>query len=102
LPDSIVCFKTQNETIKQFTFLLIRDAKEYLDHIAPSTAQKNINLDILSNLPIPLPPIEEQSRIIAKVDELMLECDNLMEVTKKSMMEGQKLLESVLGKMFNN
>jgi type I restriction enzyme S subunit len=55
-----------------------------------------INQGMLVNLPIPLPPISEQHRIVAKVDELMALCDQL----EDSLVEGEqtrsKLLEAVL------
>ena len=38
---------------------------------------KNLNLTELSSLRIPLPPIAEQQRIVANVDELMALCDAL-------------------------
>ena len=42
------------------------------------TAQKNIvSVDELKNEPFPLPPLAEQHRIVAKVDELMALCDQL-------------------------
>jgi type I restriction enzyme S subunit len=44
---------------------------------APATAQKNINLGILNAVLIPLPPLAEQHRIVAKVDELMALCAKL-------------------------
>ena len=48
----------------------MRTAKADLLAFAPATAQKNINLDILMQVLIPLPPLAEQHRIVAKVDEL--------------------------------
>ncbi|RSE35121.1 restriction endonuclease subunit S [Acinetobacter junii] len=41
------------------------------------TAQKGIYLNKLSELPLTLPPLEEQHRIVEKVDELMQLCDQL-------------------------
>ena len=36
-----------------------------------------LNRESISNIPIPLPPLAEQHRIVAKVDELMAVCDRL-------------------------
>jgi len=42
------------------------------------TAQKNmVSVKTLKSLPFPLPPLEEQKRIVAKVDELIVLCDTL-------------------------
>mgnify|MGYP002399792012 CR=1 FL=1 len=38
---------------------------------------KNVGRTVMCNLPIPLPPLPEQRRIVAKVDELMTLVDEL-------------------------
>jgi len=48
-----------------------------LEDGASSTAQKNINLKVLRSLPIPLPPLPEQKRIVARVEELTDLCNRL-------------------------
>ncbi len=40
-------------------------------------AMNNVSLDDIQNFVIPLPPLAEQHRIVAKVDELMALCDQL-------------------------
>ncbi|MBH0092843.1 restriction endonuclease subunit S [Pseudoalteromonas sp. SCQQ13] len=77
-PDSVVgytCFEDQIPT-KYFDYF-IRTAKANLEKFAPSTAQKNINLEILSQVLVPCPPLEEFERVVNKVDELMTLCDQL-------------------------
>lgn len=44
---------------------------------ATGTTRSRISRSNLGVLPIPLPPLAEQKRIVAKVDELMLLCDRL-------------------------
>lgn len=40
-------------------------------------AQSNINQEILKNTPIPIPPIEEQKRIVQRIEEIMKHIDEL-------------------------
>jgi type I restriction enzyme S subunit len=77
-PDSVVGF-VPSEPINDTRYFLafMKTARENLLKFAPSTAQKNINLEILESVLIPLPPLNEISRIVTKVDELMTLCDQL-------------------------
>ena len=42
-----------------------------------SPSMKNVSRKVILDLPFPLPPLAEQRRIVAKVDELMTQCDRL-------------------------
>jgi type I restriction enzyme S subunit len=77
-PDSVVGFipASMFENARYFEYF-VRTAKANLSEFAPATAQKNINLGILTQVLIPLPPLVEQRRIVARVDELMALCDRL-------------------------
>ena len=50
-------------------------------------AYKGLNLNILSNLLIPLPPLAEQHRIVAKVNDLMQYCEELAHPEKRKSVE---------------
>ena len=66
------------------------------------TAQKNmVSVDTLKNEPFPLPPLEEQHRIVAKVDELMALCDLLEQQTEQSLSAHQTLVEVLLASLTN-
>ena len=68
-PDSVVGFAAeQGYPTTEYVELFIRTAREGLDRFASATAQKNINLEVLTAVAVPIPPLAEQLRIVAEVD----------------------------------
>jgi type I restriction enzyme S subunit len=63
--------------------------------------QANVNGSKLRNMVIPMPPLAEQHRIVAKVDELMALCDRLEEQLTTTQTESHGLLEAVLHQALN-
>jgi type I restriction enzyme S subunit len=51
---------------------------------------------VLSTIPIPLPPLAEQNRIVAKLEELMQVCDELEASIQASKGLNEQLLQQVL------
>ena len=96
-PDSVVGLIVHDslEDARFFEYFL-RTAKGDLHEFAPSTAQKNINLGILMEVLIPLPPLAEQRRIVSKVDELMAGCDRLEAGLAAGEETRERLVEAVL------
>lgn len=60
-------------------------------------AQPCLYLNRINSLQIPLPPLAEQGRIVAKVDALMGLCDRLEAALVEGEAVGGRLLEAVLG-----
>lgn len=96
-PDSVVGFRPAPifENARYFEYF-VRTAKANLLEFAPATAQKNINLAILNSVLIPLPPLVEQRRIVAKVDELMAICDRLGASLREGDTSRRRLLDALL------
>lgn len=96
-PDSVVGFipASMFENARYFEYF-VRTAKANLLEFAPATAQKNINLEILTQVLIPLPPLLEQDRIVARVDELMTLCDRIEASLAAASTTRGKLLEALL------
>jgi type I restriction enzyme S subunit len=96
VPDSIVCLSTKSKATEKYVYYYLKIAKEELERFAPATAQKNINLGILNELSIPLPPLAEQERIVAKLEKLMKVCDELETNIKQGKANADSLLHIAL------
>lgn len=92
-PDSIVGVVVKKPHNTRFIELCIRKAKGKLEAMAPQSAQKNINLDDLRPLQIPVPKPDEQERIglayevvdnLVKAKEIYLE---KLERVKRGLMQ---------------
>jgi len=64
---------------------------------ATGIAQKTVPLSVLRSLRLPLPPLAEQSRIVARVDELMRLCDALEAKGRLEVEQHARLLGTLLG-----
>jgi type I restriction enzyme S subunit len=67
------------EVCREYLMVLLRCefVRNYLAGEAVGTTMVNLNHSILKRLPLPIPPLAEQRRIVAKADELMALCDQL-------------------------
>lgn len=100
-PDSIVGFLADESTcIAKFVKHSIDVIKEDIERLAPATAQKNINLAILSEIPIRIPSVEEQSEIVRRVEKLFAFADRLEERLTQAQAAVQKLTPALLAKAF--
>ena len=83
-PDSVVGFNANEDTNNVFVHYWFSFFQEILESQAPESAQKNINLKILSELEVIVPDIQEQNKFAAFVDQ-----------TDKSKLAIQKSLEKL-------
>ncbi|MCF7808022.1 MAG: restriction endonuclease subunit S [Candidatus Marinimicrobia bacterium] len=63
----------------EFVFYYLKSAKQLAEERATGTTFKEISGTAFSKLPIPVPPTNEQVRIVAKIEELFSELDNGIE-----------------------
>lgn len=61
-----------------------------------SAGQKRVPTNFFAENPFPLAPLNEQKRIVAKVDELMALCDQLEQQQENSITAHQQLVETLL------
>ena len=73
----------------------------WIDSKASGTTFKEVSGKIVRSLPFPLPPLAEQHRIVAKVDELMALCDELEKAQAKRESRRDRLVAASLHGMNN-
>lgn len=101
-PDSVVGFQPfVPELDVEFFKWYIDMSKKNLEKYAPATAQKNINIDILSGLIVPLPPKNELKKITRKAKNILALCDSLSHELLQSKQYASQLMESVLQEAFS-
>ncbi len=69
--------------------------------IGMASSQVNISQANIKGIPFPLPPLEEQKAIVAKVNSLMALCDQLEQQIELSSNQVEELMESCLKEVFS-
>ena len=100
-PDSIVGF-VANEKICRVKYVkwFIDSIKDRLEQFAPATAQKNINLAVLEDIKIKLPPLDEQTEIVRRVEILFAFADRLEARLQSAQTAAERLTPALLAKAF--
>ena len=71
-PDSLVGINGNKEmTTQEFLLLFLRALTNKLKSEAPQLAQKNINLKILNNIDVPIPPLKLQKELSIKFNSIV-------------------------------
>ncbi len=101
VPDShITVIRANNSVHQPYIFYCLKSYQSFLESKGDgSTKQKELKPDILRKLLIPLPPLAEQKRIVAKIEELLPYIDRyeqawnrLEELNKRFPVDMQKSL----------
>ena len=77
-------------------FLLTERAQEQMRGMSGATAVQALYLKDIRHCPLPLPPLAEQHRIVARVDALMALCDQLETSLTTTATTRSRLLEALL------
>ena len=64
-------------SITEYLYIFLKSQISNMQAIAKGGAQSFVSLKLLRNYLMPLPPLSEQKRIIAKLEEILLLCEKL-------------------------
>ena len=100
---NVALFKVPNEQDSDFLKYYLESSyvKEKMQREAKGTTQKFVGLGYLRTFPISLPPLSEQKRIVAILDEAFAGIDTAIANTEKNLANARELFESFLSLVFN-
>ncbi|PWE21790.1 restriction endonuclease subunit S [Aliarcobacter skirrowii] len=90
--------KNKFETL--FMFYYLKKIREKMIEDSFGGAQPNLSQTYIKDLDIPLPPLEEQKRIVAKLDNLFAKIDKAIALHQKNIDEADIFMASVLNDVF--
>ena len=90
-----------NEQISNyFLCYALKHFNKNIEELSNSTTFKEVSKTAIKSFKIPLPPLEEQKRIVAKIDVLFAKIDQAISLTEESLIQAKNLLPSVLNEVF--
>ena len=67
----------ERQIYNRYLFFYLMAQREHFRSLGGGGAQPNISKDIITSYPFPVPPLAEQRRIVAKIDELFTIVDSM-------------------------
>lgn len=103
LAQRVICFQLHEPKIAPYLRVLMMSQafQNQLTDKATGMTATGIKSAKLKEIPVPIPPMQEQHRIAAKVNELMSLCDQLEQQQIESIDAHQILVETLLGTLTN-
>ena len=83
-----------------YYYLRSETTKKYLEDNAGGTTMANLNSKIVKNIPVFLPTLEQQQRIVEEIESRLSVCDKLKETIRASLKQAEALRQSILKQAF--
>jgi type I restriction enzyme S subunit len=99
---AIIRLKPSSDYTVQFIYKALSTGftLEQIERHRGGVAQQNLSLAQIKSFEIPLPPLEEQKRIVAILDEAFIGIDAAIANTQKNLANARELFESYLNAVF--
>lgn len=91
-----------DEITAEFLYYFLKFSKSYLDELGTGTTFRELSTTALSNVEIPLPSIDEQRRIVARLDAAFEKVDRAIELTRKNSNNVKEFYDTSLASAFDN
>ncbi|WP_139790586.1 restriction endonuclease subunit S [Rhizobium rhizosphaerae] len=95
-----VRIRSSEVSAPQYVFLFLQSVYLTLREEAAGGVQPNLNLSIVKAIELPLPPLEEQHKIVRRIESAFAKIDRLAKEAKRALELVGRLDEAILAKAF--
>lgn len=85
---------------KEYMYYALLASEWYFEQVAVGTAVRNLNSERVANLPVPLPPIIEQQRIVNSIENLFAKLEQAKELVQSALDKFETRKAAILRKAF--
>nr|WP_236634466.1 restriction endonuclease subunit S [Campylobacter armoricus] len=101
LNQRIGLLRIDNSILRKYVFWFLYCNSEQNLANAFGAAQPNLNTEQIHNIQIPIPPLQEQERIVGILDESFANIDESIKILEQDLLNLDELMQSALQKAFN-
>ncbi len=104
IPANLLKITVRAEISRKYVFYYIQSRRfqDMIKSISTATAQPAFNVTKFRKLPIPVPPLEDQHRIVTRIEELFSQLDSGVETLKKTKEQLKVYRQAVLKEAFES
>lgn len=95
-------FICSERILNEYLYFFLIGNVDYLNSIGKGTTFKEISKTVVSQVEIPLPPLEEQKRIVKILDEKFAQLETIKVNAQTNLQNAKDLFQSQLTKAFSN
>ena len=91
-----------NKITIKFLYYFLLLSKDLLNELGTGTTFREISSKKLANIPISVPPVAHQERIVVKLDSIFAEINKIVDLTKEKIIKENDVKLSILNSIFSN
>ena len=96
-----IVIRDANHVLSDFVYYTLLTKVEEMNALGSGATFKEISRKKLATILIPLPPLEEQKRIVSRLEQLVNRAEEAKRLRKQAREEAEKIMQAALNKVFS-